>query len=175
MAQRTATTDTAEVTGRSATARGRPALGQGASPALDRYDRLFVATAFGIQVVLLLFFALRVWAFDAAMRVGWLVYALAVPALLVSAVLRGGRKPWYHWLAGVLYAGWALGGYVVDIARPVAWRAPIVWPVFLPYVALYLAAQMLYWWPLGTIRRPLWYAYAALFAASTALNLASHG
>jgi hypothetical protein len=141
---------------------------------LDRYERLFVLTAFFIQLVLLVFFALRKWRFDTAMRFGWVVYALAVPAVIASLVLWTGGKPWDLWLAGFLYAAWAILGYVVDIARPVEWRSPILWPVFIPYVLLYVSSSMLYWWPLGNIQRPLWFLYGALFVMSTILNIASH-
>jgi len=140
----------------------------------DRYDRLYVFTAFFVQIVLLVFFALRKWAFDTAMQIGWVVYALAVPAVIVSLVLLIGRKPWHLWLAGFLYAAWAIVGYTVDRARPVEWRSPILWPVFIPYVLLYLSSLMTYWWPLGKTRRPLWFIYAALFVASTILNVTSH-
>jgi len=141
---------------------------------LDRYDKLFIFTSFFIQVVLLVFFAFRKWKFDTAMQFGWIVYALAVPAVIVSLVLIVGGKPWYLWLAGFLYAAWAIFGYIVDIARPVAWRSPILWPVFIPYILLYLSSLMFYWWPLGNIRRPLWFIYAVLFVISTILNMSSH-
>jgi hypothetical protein len=141
---------------------------------MDRYDRLFVSVAFTIQIVLLVFFALRKWKFDTAMQFGWIVYALAVPAVIVSVALLIGGKPWHFWLAGFLYAAWAILGYVVDIARPVAWRSPILWPVFAPYVLLYLSSLMFYWWPLGNIQRPLWFIYGVLFAISTLLNITSH-
>lgn len=141
---------------------------------VDRYDKLFVFNAFFIQIILLVFFALRRWKFDTAMKCGWIVYALSVPAVIVSLVLLIGGKPWYIWLSGFLYAVWAMLGYVVDIARPVAWRSPILWPVIIPYVLLYLSSLMFYWWPLGNIQRPLWFIYAVLFVISTILNISSH-
>lgn len=141
----------------------------------ERHEGLFVFTAFFIQIVLLVFFALRKWQFDTAMQVGWIVYALAIPAVIVSLVLLIGGQPWYFWLAGFLFAGWAILGYLVDIARPVEWRSPILWPVFIPYVLLYMSGLMFYWWPLANIRRPLWFIYAALFVISTVLNITSHG
>jgi len=55
-------------------------------PGLDSYDRLFVFSAFFIQIVLLVFFAVRKWSFDTAMQYGWIVYALAVPAVVCSFV-----------------------------------------------------------------------------------------
>ena len=52
------------------------------------------------------------------------MYALAVPAVIVSLVLLIGGKPWHPWLAGFLYATWAILGHVVDIARPFWRRKP---------------------------------------------------
>lgn len=141
---------------------------------LERYDKLFVYTSFFIQIVLLVYFAFRKWRFDTAMQFGWIIYALAVPAVIVSLLLLIGGKSWSFWLAGFLYMAWAILGYIVDIARPVAWRAPIIWPVFIPYVLLYLLSLMFYWFPLGNIQRPLWFIYAVLFVISTILNITSH-
>jgi hypothetical protein len=45
----------------------------------------------------------------------------------------------------------------------VKWRSTIRWPVAIPYVFLYLATIMFYWWPLGQFGRPLWFAYAIIF------------
>jgi hypothetical protein len=144
---------------------------------LSPSDVLFAGTGLLLQAVLVVHFALRTWFFDTAMDLGWIVYALAVPAVVVSVVLIRSGRPWYLWVAGFLYAAWAAFGYCVDIAGPVEWRAPILWPVLVPYVALYLSAQMFYWWPLGRLGptgRRLWFAYAVLFVVSTGLNLASH-
>ncbi len=141
---------------------------------IDRLDRLFVFTAFLLQIVLLVFFANRKLDFDLAVKWGWIVYALAVPAVIVSLVLLVGGKPWYLWPAGFLYAAWAILGYVVDIARPVEWRSPILWPVLIPYVILFISSQMFYWGPLGNIQRPLWFIYAVLLVISTMLNISSH-
>jgi len=98
----------------------------------DRLDTLFVIFAFFVQVVLLVFFAARKWAFDSAMQLGWIVFALGIPAAILSVVLLIRGKPWYMWLAGFLFAAWAVFGYIVDIAQPVEWRSPILWPVFIP-------------------------------------------
>jgi len=148
------------------------------TPRLGRSDVLFAGTALLIQFVLVVFFALRTWFFDTAMELGWVVYALAVPAVLVSLVLIRSGRPWYLWIAGFLYAVWAAFGYYIDVASPVEWRAPILWPVLVPYVVLYLGAQMFYWFPLGRLGplgRRLWFVFAVLFVVSTGLNLASHG
>ncbi len=141
---------------------------------MDRYDQLFVLTGFGLQIALCAFFALRKWWFASAMRWGWIIYALGIPAIAVGVILLLQNKPWYLWAGGFIFAGWAIFGYVVDIASPVAWRNPIYPRVFIPYILLFLGSQMFYWWPIGILRRPLWFIYAGLFVISTALNISSH-
>jgi hypothetical protein len=140
----------------------------------DRHNRLFITTSLCIQVVLVIFFALRKWDFPLAMQVGWFVYALAVPAVIVSIRLIRGGKPWYLIAAGFLFALWAAFGTVVDIIHPVEWRSPILLAVFLPYVLSYTASQMFYWWPLLKVHRPSWFIYTALYCLSTWLNMSSH-
>lgn len=142
---------------------------------LDTLDTLFIVFAFLFQIALILHFAVRRLAFDTAMRFGPLVYALGLPALLLSVAQIAAGQPWYLWLAGLLCAAWALFGYYVEYVRRIEWRDPIHWPVFAPYVTLYLAAIMFYWWPLATFSRPLWFVYAALFVVATILNVTSHG
>jgi len=70
---------------------------------MDRYDKLFIFVAFFIQFILLIYFAIRKWDFDLAMQWGWIVYALALPAVIISLVLLFAGKPWYLWLGGFLY------------------------------------------------------------------------
>ncbi len=139
-----------------------------------RIDRLFISASLFIQSMLVVFFALRLWAFPLAMKLGWIVYMLALPAVAISIILMRAGKAWYYWTAGFLYASWSGFGAVVDIIWPVEWREPIYWPVFIPYVFLYLCGVMLYWWPLAKIHRLSWFIYSALFILSTLLNLATH-
>jgi hypothetical protein len=142
---------------------------------LDNFEMLFVVTAFLFQLVLIVHFALRRWRFDTAMRYGPLVYALSLPAVAVSILLLLGGKTWELWLSGFLYVAWAIYGYTVEYARKIEWRNPIRWTIGGPYVLLYLAAVMFYWFPLGLLSKPLWYAYGVLFLVSTYLNVTSHG
>ena len=140
----------------------------------DSLEFLFVVSAFLFQIVLIIHFALRKWHFDLAMRYGWIVYALSVPAATVSLLLLLGGKPWSLWLGGFIYLIWATLGYIVEYVKDIRWRNPIRWSIFAPYVFLYLATVMFYWWPLALISRPLWYVYAVLFVISTILNITSH-
>jgi hypothetical protein len=141
---------------------------------LDTFDTLFVLWAFLFQLVLIVHFALRKWRFKTAIRYGPIVYALGVPALALSILLLLAGKPWWQGLGGFLYFAWAVFGYGVEYRKKIEWRSPIRWPIFAPYILLYLATTMFYWFPLARIAKPFWYGIAVLFAASTILNLTSH-
>jgi hypothetical protein len=141
----------------------------------DVYDLIFVVWGFLVQIVLIVHFALRKWAFQRfTFRYGWIVYALALPALIVSLVLLLGGKAVSFWLAGFLFLLWAIYGYRIDYVQKRSWRSPVDWRIGGPYVTLYLATIMFYWWPIGLISRPLWYVYGVLFLVSTWLNITSH-
>jgi len=141
---------------------------------LDNLDTLFVICAFLFQIILIVHFALRKWRFELAMRYGPLVYALSVPAAAVSILILSGGKSWSFWLGGFLYLLWAIFGYTVEYVKKIEWRSSVYWPVFGPYIILYLATVMFYWWPLALISRPLWIVYAVLFVITTILNVTSH-
>ncbi len=142
---------------------------------LDRLDWLFVVWAFFFQIVLIVHFALRKQLFESyTMSYGWLVYALCIPAAVISVVLLVGGKSWSFWLGGFLFVLFAAFGYWIDYVKGIPWRNPLRVSVMVPYVVLYLATVMFYWWPLGLLSRPMWIAYAVLFVIGTVLNVTSH-
>jgi hypothetical protein len=102
------------------------------------------------------------------------VYALGLPAAAISILLLLGGKNWSLWLGGLIYLAWGAFGYWAEFVKKIQWRNPPRWPIFIPYVFLYLATNMFYWWPVALIRRPLWNVYAVLFIISTVLNAISH-
>lgn len=140
----------------------------------DTLDIVYILFAFLFQIVLIIHFALRRWAFADALRFGPLVYALGLPALGLSLAQTAAGKPWYLWLAGFLLAVWAVFGYWVEYVRRIDWRSGGHRLIFAVYVSLYLATMMFYWWPLAIFTRRLWAAYAVLFVIATILNIASH-
>ena len=83
-------------------------------------------------------------------------------------------EPWALWAGGFIYLAWAAFGFWIEYVQKIKWGNPPHWPILGPYVILYLATNMFYWWPVGLLSRPLWYVYAGLFAISTALNILSH-
>jgi hypothetical protein len=142
---------------------------------LSGHAYLYVVTAFSFQVVLLIHFILRKWAFDKYVyQYGWIVYALAVPAAIVSVVLMRRGAEWWMWTGGFLYLAWAIFGYVVEYRLGIPWRSPIYWPVYGPYIFLFLSTTMFYWWPLARVGRPFWFAYTVLFVIASILNIRSH-
>ena len=142
---------------------------------MDNLDLTFVIWAFTLQVVLITHFAVRKRFFDSyTLKYGWLVYALSLPAVIISLVLLFGGKSWSFWLGGFLFLVFAAYGYRVDYVKGIQWRNPLRKDILFPYVTLYLATVMFYWWPLGLLSRPLWYAFAVLFVIGTILNITSH-
>jgi hypothetical protein len=142
---------------------------------LDKLDKLFVVWAFLLQVVLIVHFALRKRFFESyTMRIGWIVYALCIPAAVISILLLRGGKSWSFWLGGFLFLLFAAFGYWVDYVAQIQWRNPLRLSIMVPYVLLYLGTIMFYWWPLGLLSRQLWFVFAILFVIGTILNIASH-
>ena len=142
---------------------------------LDRLDILFVVWAFFFQIVLVIHFAIRKRLFESyTQKYGWVVYGLCIPAVIISIVLLLGGKTWSFWLGGFLFLVYAAYGYWIDFVKQIPWRKPLVPRIMWPYVTLYLATLMFYWWPLGLLGRPFWLAFGVLFVLGTILNVTSH-
>jgi hypothetical protein len=142
---------------------------------LDKLDKLFVVWAFLFQIILIAHFALRKPFFESyTVKYGWIVYALCIPAVVISVILLLGGKSWPFWLGGFLFLLFAAFGFWVDYVAQIPFRNPLRLTVVVPYVFLYLTTVMFYWWPLGQLSRPLWLAYAILFVIATILNITSH-
>ena len=126
------------------------------------------------HLTLLAHFALRRWAFDTALRWGWIVYALSIPAAAVSIVLLRAGVWWAYWVSGLLYLAWATFGFMIEYVLRIEWRNARRWPIFVSYVLLYMSTCMFYWWPPRLLSQGLWLLLGALFMASTVLNVTSH-
>ena len=138
---------------------------------------VLVFAAFGLvmQAVLVVFFAVHRWQPQHAGPVGLVVYTLGALGVVVGAWLAATGAEWRLAVGPLLTAAWAAFGAAVDLWRPRPWRGPpIIWPVMVPYVALYFLAQMFLWWPLWSIARAAWAVFLVLFVVSTALNFGEH-
>lgn len=142
---------------------------------LDKLDRLFVLWAFLFQIILIIHFAVRKPFYESyTAKYGWMVYALCIPAAIISLILLRGGKSWSFWIGGFIFVVFAAFGFWADYMAQIQFRSPIRLSILLPYVFLYLATEMFYWWPLGILSRGLWIAYAVLFVIATILNITSH-
>ena len=66
---------------------------------MDKLDKLFVVWAFLFQVILIIHFAIRKPLFESyTEKYGWIVYALCIPAAIISIILLRGGKTWHTWL-----------------------------------------------------------------------------
>jgi hypothetical protein len=142
---------------------------------LDNLETLFVVWAFFFQIVLIVHFAIRKPFYESyTEKYGWIVYALSIPAAVISIVILLGGKPWSFWLGGFIFLIYAAYGYRIDYVKKLQWRKPLDKSILFPYVILYLATVMFYWWPVGLLNRTLWFVYAVLFVIATYLNITSH-
>ena len=75
---------------------------------LDKLDTLFDIWAFFLHIVLIVHFALREPFFESyTIKFDWIVYALCVPAVVLSFILLLGGKSWSFWLGGFLFIFWS--------------------------------------------------------------------
>lgn len=141
----------------------------------DKLDKLYIIWAFTFQIILILHFAFREPFFETyTQKYGWLVYALCIPAVIISLILMKGGKSWHFWLGGFLFLVFAIYGYYVDYVAQIQFRSPFQAAVGIPYVLLYLGTLMFFWWPLWPLSRLLWGGYTILYAISMVLNIRSH-
>jgi len=142
---------------------------------IDNLDKLFVVWAFLLQIVLIVHFAIRKPFFESyTVKYGWIVYALCIPAVVISIILIRGGKDWTFWLGGFLFLVYAIFGYWVDFVAQIPFRNPLRLSIVVPYAFLYLATVMFYWWPLWPLSRLLWGIYTVLYIIATILNIKSH-
>jgi len=128
-----------------------------------------------LQIIFIVHFAIRKPFLESyTIKFGWIVYALCIPAVVISIILLHGGKSWSFWLGGFLFLLYAMFGYWVDYVQKIPFRNPLRLSIVFPYAFLYLATVMFYWWPLALLSRPMWFAYAILFIIATILNITSH-
>lgn len=141
----------------------------------DRLDTLFIIWSFFLQIILIIHFTIRKPFFESyTKKFGWIVYALCLPALIISILLLLSGKSWSFWLGGFIFVVWAFYGYWIDYVKRINWRKPIRMDIMVPYLILYLSTIMFYWWPVALLHKPLWYVFGVLFMIGSVLNIKSH-
>ena len=144
---------------------------------MDTSDPLVVAYvvfAFVVQGLLFLDFAARNWRPELERNWGWIIYASGLAALALGVILLANGSQWTFFAPPLLFALWAALGYSVDVWRPIAWRNPPRWFIFIPYVGLYVVSLILFWISMWFIGMAYWIAFGVLYGLHTALNVYSH-
>ena len=134
---------------------------------------LFVLFAFLTQL-LIIDFAARNWRPSLESEHGWLVYAVGIPGHLLGIGFLSALQPWYIVAGPVVYAIWSEFGCHVDRYRPIEWRSPPRWPVFLCYVVPFMAGQFFFWIPLWYVGTGYWIAFTVTYIVNTGLSVFSH-
>lgn len=89
-------------------------------------DKLSISWVFLFQIVLIVHFAIRKTFFENyTIKFRWVVYALGIPAAVISIVLLCGGKSWSFWLGGFLFLIFAAIGYWVDYVAQIQFQNPI--------------------------------------------------
>lgn len=136
----------------------------------------FVILAFAYQVILLADFSARKWRPELEKRWGWLVYgALGIAGFILTVLMLLSKQPVNLIIGPLLLFAWAAFGFGVDWFRPIEWRSPPRWPIFIPYVLLFIFSQFGFWIPLWYVALGTWIVFGVLYAANTILNISSHG
>jgi hypothetical protein len=134
----------------------------------------YVGFAFLVQTLLIINFTARNWKPEIERAYGWIIYALGAPSVILGALMYVEDQPWFFVVPPLLYFMWAVFGYFVDLWRPIAWRTPPRWSIFLPYVGLFAGSLILFWvsmWYVGLI---YWIAFGVMYVIETILNIYSH-
>jgi len=142
---------------------------------IDKLDKLFIVWAFLFQIILIIHFAVRKPFMESyTLKYGWIVYALCIPAAIISIILMRGGKNWTFWAAGFIFLVYGVYGFWIEYVAKIPFRNPLRLDVVIPYVILYLTTVMFYWWPIWRLDRKLWVVYAILYVIATVLNIGSH-
>jgi hypothetical protein len=102
---------------------------------------------------------------------GFVMIALAVPAVAALIALVRSRAGWLQWSGLVVYLAFLVLLIIVDYAWPVEFRSPVRVAILVPYLLLFFGAILLMGLPMFRLDRRLW----LVTAATTALLLASMG
>jgi hypothetical protein len=135
---------------------------------------LFVTSAFLMQALLILNFAVRNWRPELKRRFGHLVYVAGMSAAFVGVVFIVWGEPWFIVAAPMITSLWGVFGFWVDRVARIRWRIPRLNSILVPYLFLFMVSQFSFWIPLWYVGSRYWIAYSITYAVNTGLNLYSH-
>ncbi|MGB5303825.1 MAG: hypothetical protein WBO43_09870 [Gemmatimonadota bacterium] len=108
---------------------------------------------------------------DVNRGLGYLMIALAIPAIAALAAFVRTDAGWFHWIGPAVFVAFIILMVVVDYARPVEFRSPMRYDIVVPYLTLFFGSILLMGLPMYTMSRSLW----LVTVVTTVLLLGSMG
>jgi hypothetical protein len=93
---------------------------------------------------------------DVNSGLGYLMIALAIPAIAALAAFVRTDAGWFHWIGPAVFVAFIILMVVVDYARPVEFRSPMRYDIVVPYLTLFFGSILLMGLPMYTMSRSLW-------------------
>lgn len=114
---------------------------------------------------------IRTGTMDVNHALGYLMIALAIPAIAALAAFVRTDAGWFHWIGPAVFVAFIILMVVVDYARPVEFRSPMRYDIVVPYLTLFFGSILLMGLPMYTMSRSLW----LVTVVTTVLLLGSMG
>jgi hypothetical protein len=92
---------------------------------------------------------------------GYVMMALAAPALLALVAFVRARSGWLYWVGPAVYLAFVALMVVVDYVSPVEFRSPPHYAILVPYLVLFFGSILLMGLPMFRLDRRLWLVTAA--------------
>jgi len=102
---------------------------------------------------------------------GYVMAALAVPAIVALAAFLSARAGWQQWIGAAVYIAFIALMLVVEYVWPIEFRSPARFGILVPYLLLFFGAILLMGLPMFRMDRRLW----LVTVATTILLLGAMG
>ena len=93
---------------------------------------------------------------DTNHTLGYLMIALAIPAIAAAVAFVRADAGWFHWIGPTVFVAFIILMVVVDYARPVEFRSPMRYDIVVPYLTLFFGSILLMGLPMYSMNRSLW-------------------
>lgn len=108
---------------------------------------------------------------DVNHALGYLMIALALPAIAALVAFVRADAGWFHWIGPAVFVAFIILMVVVDYARPVEFRSSTRYEIVVPYLTLFFGSILLMGLPMYSMNRSLW----LVTVVTTVLLLGSMG
>ena len=93
-------------------------------------------------------------------RLGYVMIALAIPAVIALLALIRAEAGWLYWIGPAVYVSFVAVLVAVDYVFSIEFRSPPRIEILVPYLLLFFGSILLMGLPMFRISRQLWFATA---------------